>query len=371
MLQEAGNLGGPWPTATLALSSNLNQTSPATPVTNPFGGLPQSLPAPTPFQQVAWFDDPYFKNPYSDQWNFGIQQSLGTNTVVTANYVGSHEGRTDIDTTANSALYPAPGLVSARTPYPYITPTYYDKSIGRATYNALQLSINRKSTNGLTYLVSYTWSKTLDIGSDGWFCAEGCNIQNPYDIDANKSVAGYDLTNIFTASVLYDLPVGRGKSFSTGSRMADYILGNWQLNGIVTLTSGIPYTVNVSGDIANIGNLGTYERPNLIGNPAVSNPGPAEWINPAAFSVPSAFTFGNLGRNTFRGDPLRNVDFSLFRNFPISENRRLQFRLDAFNLSNTPTWATPNHVLNAANFGRITTTQSTARELQLSLKLYF
>ncbi|HEX4807366.1 MAG TPA: carboxypeptidase regulatory-like domain-containing protein [Bryobacteraceae bacterium] len=371
MLQEAGNLGGHWPTATLALANNLNQTTPTAAVTNPFGGTPQSLPAPTPFKQVAWFDDPYFKNPYSDQWNFGIQQLLGKDTILTTNYVGSHNSRTDVAITGNAATVPGPGPVSARTPYSYITPTFYDKSIGRATYNALQVSVNRKTSKGLTYLLSYTYSKVMDIGSDGWFCAEGCNIEDPYYIDNNKSVAGYDLTNMFTGSFVYDLPIGRGRRFTTGNRAADYILGNWQLNGIVTYTSGVPFTVNVSGDIANTGNLLNYERPNLVGNPIPANQGPSEWLNPSAFSVPAAFTFGNLGRNTFRGDPLKDFDFSLFRDFPFSESRRLQFRFDAFNLTNTPTWGSPQAVLNAANFGEITATRSTARELQLSLKLYF
>ncbi len=370
MVQEPGNLGGHWPTASLDLVNNLNEIYSTVPATNPFGGSLGALPGPTPFNQVAWFDDPYFKNPYSDQWNFGVQRLIGQNTVMTLNYVGSHDGRTDIAIVGNAAVTPGPGNPMSRVPYPYITPTFYDNSIGRASYNAFQFSLNKTAGHGLTYLISYTWSKAMDIGSDGWFCAEGCGIENPYDLNANKSVAGYDLTHIFTGSFVYHLPFGQGR-LALGSKVGDYIVGNWSLNGILTLTSGVPYDVHAAGDIANIGSYGNYERADLVGNPNLSNPTPNGWLNPSAFAVPAPFTFGNLGRNALRGDGFTNLDLSLFREFPVSESKRFEFRFEAFNSTNTPTWGNPQNVISNINFGRIFSTRSTERELQFALKFYF
>jgi hypothetical protein len=208
----------------------------------------------------------------------------------------------------------------------------------------------------------------MDIGSDGWWCGEGCSIESMYNLDANKSVAGYDLTHVLTASWAYQLPVGKYRKFNS-NRAANYIFGDWDLNGILTFTSGVPYNITVSGDIANVG-WGS-ERPNLVGDPKISNSSPALWFDPSAFSVPAPYTFGNLGRNTMRADPYKNLDLSLFREFPISESKRLQFRVEAFNLPNHPTWGTPNSTLNGTNFGSVYSTRSTERQIQFALKFYY
>ncbi|HZQ54508.1 MAG TPA: hypothetical protein VFB14_20065 [Bryobacteraceae bacterium] len=231
--------------------------------------------------------------------------------------------------------------------------------------------MQQSTTKGLSYLVSYTWSKTIDIASDGWYCSEGCSIENPYDLNGSRSVAGFDVPQILSISATYQVPIGKGHLLGTGNRVADYLLGNWAVNGIASLHSGVPYTITVCGDIANTGNGSCYERPNLVGNPSLSNPTTAQWFNTGAFAAPAAFTYGNLGRNTIRSDAFKNLDFSLFREFPISEERHFEFRFEAFNVFNHPTWGTPNSVLNQNNFGVVTTTQSTERQLQLGLKFYF
>jgi len=138
--------------------------------------------------------------------------------------------------------------------------------------------------------------------------------------------------------------------------------------------SGLPFTLGVSGDIANTGNsnnAGFYERLNLIGDPHLSNPTPDLWFNTAAFSVPAAFTFGNMGRNNLRSDWTKNVDLSLFRIFPIRERFRLEFRAEAFNALNTPVWGTPVVNYSNSNFGHVTSIANTPRQLQLAMKLYF
>jgi hypothetical protein len=188
-------------------------------------------------------------------------------------------------------------------------------------------------------------------------------------------VSGFDLPHVLSASAVAPLPFGKGRRFANSGGFFNYIIGNWQLNGIVTLTSGLPYNVFISSDIPNVGNFAPWSgnvRANIAGDPNLRNPSTREWFNTAAFAPPAPFTFGDSGRNSLRGDWFKNLDVSLFRDFPFGERRSLQFRAEAFNVTNTPTWGTPvNDLNNHAQFGSITNTRSTERQLQLSLKLYF
>jgi len=237
--------------------------------------------------------------------------------------------------------------------------------------------MNHRTSSGLAYLVSYTWSKSIDVGCSGFYGIESCSVQNPYNIKGDRSVSGFDLTHDLTASAVAPLPFGRGKRFANSSGLVDYIVGNWQLNGILTLTSGVPYDVYISSDIPNVGNsapavLGNGSfRANQVGDPHLSSPSISEWFNTAAFVQPPQFTFGTSGRNSLRADWFKNLDLSLFRDFPFSERRKLQFRAEAFNVTNTPTWGIPVNDLNSPQLGTITSTRSIERQLQLSLKLYF
>src|SRR5262249_45752359 len=149
----------------------------------------------------------------------------------------------------NVASTPGPGTpaqVTARQPFPYISPTFYDRSIGNSSYNGLQLSANHRSASGLTYLVSYTLSKSIDVGCSGFFGIESCSVQNPYDIKGDRSVSGFDLTHVLSASATAPLPFGKGRRFANQGGLLNYIVGGWQLNGILTLTSGLPYNVYIS-----------------------------------------------------------------------------------------------------------------------------
>jgi hypothetical protein len=313
-------------------------------------------------------------DPYAVEWNFGIERQLGPNTTLSLNYVGQPSNRLNLGDYGNTAVVPGAGAIAPRLPYPYITPTYYDRSIGRSSYHAFQFSLDRKLGGGLTYLVSYTWSKSIDIACSGYAATEGCAIQNPYNLNADKSVSAYDLTHMLSASWVYQLPFGAGKKFTARNGTVNYVIGNWQINGIASLHTGPPFTVGVAGDVANTGNngsLGFYERPNLVGNPHLASPSPGQWFNTAAFQAPEQFTYGNVGRNTLRADWGRNLDFSIFREFPITESKRLEFRAESFNLTNTPVWGTPSPILNAPNFGRILSISNAPRQIQLALKFYW
>jgi hypothetical protein len=375
VIQLAQNYEGTWPNVGQLLANNLNHTTVDTSVTDPFhlgsGGV--IYPGPTPFNQVQWYMDPLARMPYSDQWNFGIDHQLTQNTVLSLGYVGSHDGRLNWGGYKNIATVPGPGdaaVVASRQPYPYISPTFYDQSVGRSSYEAFEFRLDHKTHAGLTYLVSYTWSKSIDFGCSGWFGAEGCSIQDPYSYKVDRSVSGFDLPQIFSFSAVYQLPFGRGQKFDFGNAFANYVLGNWQLNGILSFTSGVPYDVTVSGDIANTGN--TTERANLVlNNTAAPNQSPNLWLNPAAFAVPPNFTFGTLGRNSLRGDWFRNLDMSLFRRFPIHENLGIEFRAEAFNLTNSVVFGNPDSNLNDVNFGVISGTRNTPREIQFAAKVYW
>ena len=383
LLQTIQNTGGTWPDVGGQQSSNLNlpSSTSATPTvsyTAPFGSVSTSGQAPsslTPFTQQNYFYDPHRKNPRSYQYNFGVQKQLTSNTTATLNYVGSDTKRLDVGGFYNTALTPGPGDPQSRSLYTYIVPTPYDRSTGASSFNGLEASLNRRFTNGWSYSLAYTWSKIIDEGTDGFFGAEGGVPQDPYNPAAygSRSVAGFDIPNNFSGSLLYQLPFGPGRQFSTGKSAVDYVLGNWQVNTIMIAYSGVPFTPQVSSDIANTGNGNSYETLDLVGNPhALSHRGPSEWFNTAAYAVPAGYTYGTAGRNSLRSAGYRNFDTSVFRQFPVGEGRQFEFRAEAFNLLNEVVLGGPNGDYNSGTkFGTINGTANSARQLQLALKFLF
>lgn len=373
--QMAQNIEGSWPDIGQQIQSKLNEptSASATPTVqaqDPLGASGSGLfPPATPFTNNQWFYDPHIKNPYSEQWNLGIQRQLSPSTAITVNYVGSASHRTNVGGFYNTALTPGPGDAQARAPYPYSIPTFYDRSVGFADYNAMQLQLDRRYTNGFSYGVSYTWSKAMSE-DDGWFGVEGSLPQNPYNPSGSRSVAGFDLTHVLSVNSLYDIPVGKGKRFSTGSKILDYVLGNWQINNLFTTRSGQVFSPMIGSDIANIGN--DFVFLNRIGDPNRIHRTPAEWFNTAAFQAPPAYTFGNAGRNSLRSQPAWDLTSSVIRQFPFWGERRFEFRAEAFNLFNHTVFGQPgNNLNNPQSFGVVTNTANYSRELQLSGKIIF
>jgi len=382
LTQQIQGTAGSWPDNIQPSVANLNVPTTAAPTPtvkaqNPFsgpGGPAGGLPAASPFTASAAYFDPTRQWPLSHQWNFGLEQMLSQTTTLTLNYVGSVSTQLDMGGYYNTALTPGTGTPQSRALFPYIAPTQYDRTFGGgANYNALQASLNRRSSKGLSYGVSYTWGKTIDIGTDGSFGVEGSDPQDPYHPALyDTAVAGFDLTHTLAINTIYQIPLGKGKSFSTGSRFADYVLGEWQLNNIFTATSGFPFYPTITGDLANTGNGRTYEHANLVGDPHLNKRGPAQWFNTAAFASPAKYTYGNAPRNSLRTQPYWNLDASLFRLFPLGDARAFEFRAEAFNIANHPVLGTPVvNVTSTGTFGTINTTASTARQLQLALKFRF
>ena len=374
IIQLSQNIGHTWPDVGQRQISNLNAPTPGQPAPDVssrdpfFSGI---FPEPTPYNTAAWFVDPNIKNSYSMQWNFGIQQEVAANSVLSVNYVGSGNRRNPSGVYYNTAQVPGPGNPKDRRPFPWIRPTFWEQGEGRSSYHALQVQFKGRNLGGLSYMLNYTWSKTINLGCDGFFGVEGCHIQDPYNWSSSRSVAGMDLPHIFTGAFVWELPFGRDK-LSAGNAVVDYIIGGWQLNGILTLHSGRPFTVNMNGDIANTGNRNGYMRPNIVGDPHLENPTVQRWFNTEAFAAPPAYTYGNAGRNILRADGRTNVDLSVFKDFPLPwrEGLKLQFRAEAFNAFNHADFAPPTANLSSSRFGKVTRALQ-ERQLQLGLKLIF
>ncbi|HEY0797244.1 MAG TPA: hypothetical protein VGD64_15845 [Acidisarcina sp.] len=372
--QSAQNIGGTWPSVNALNINSQNQNVPTATVGDPLGlGIASLLyPPDTPFGSPSYYYDPHLKTPYVDNWNLELDQQLDLYTTFSLVYVGSHSRRLDLGAIQNTAEFPGPGdaaTVASRRPFPNITPTSYDKSTGNSNYNALQVRLNRTTGQGLTYLVSYTWSKSIDLACSGDYGVEGCELQNAYNPRADRSVSGFDLTHSLSASFSYELPFGAEKTWNPPNRVLNYLARGWQLNGIATLHSGIPYDIIYKGDLANTGN--TFVRANLVGNPVPKRRTTARWLNESAFAIPAPYTFGDLGRNSLRSDWYRNFDCSFSRIFPVRDQVKLEFRAEAFNATNSVVFSAPGNVINGPNFGVVTSTANSPRQLQVALKLNF
>ena len=374
--QEAQNIEGSWPDIGQLIANSLTnvptstQTTPTVTAQNPFAGGGAGLfPAATPFGTQQWFYDPHMKNPYSEQWNFGVQEQLSGSLALKVDYVGSGSHRTNVGGLYNTALTPGPGDVQSRALYTYTTPTFYDRSVGTASYNALQVQLDKRYTSGFSYQVAYTYSKSLNE-DDGYFGIEGLAVQDPYHPKASRGISGTNIPHVLSVNSLYEIPVGRGKKFSTGNRLADYVLGNWQLNNIFTWRNGQAFTVTDSIDQANIG--GGSQRANQVGNPHLGGKSVNEWFNTAAFVLPAKYTFGNVGRNSLQSQRWINLDSSVIRSFPFYHEKQLQFRAEAFNVANHGIFGAPNGDVSSTTFGQINQNQANLnRQLQMSLKIVF
>jgi hypothetical protein len=373
LVQNIRGVSGNWPSVAQLAQTNINAPTAAT----PFPGyttqnLPAltTLPSATPFNQFNWFVDPKTKDSYSLQYNFGVQRQLDKTTVVAASYVGSLNRRLSVGGNYNISTTPGPGDPRLRSPYPYIQPTFYSRSIGSGNYNSLQVQLTRSLFKGLAATVAYTWSKSIDEGCSGFFGTEGCGVQQIYNIRADRSVSAFDVPQNLTATYNYQLPVGRGKMLNVDNRFLDLLVGGWEYSGFIRLNSGQNYTLTYASDIANIGNSG-YERPNVVGPLKPSNQTYTHWLDASSFATPAQYTYGTMGRNALRAEFYKGWDMSLLKEFPIYDRFHGRFDVDAFNVFNHPIFGIPDTGLNDQNFGKIGYTASGTRAVQLSAKITF
>ena len=368
LVQENQNIRLSWPSG---IAANLTSLDLAVPTVY-LGNLPPAsslLGGLAPY--ASYGADPDNKIPYSLQYNMGIQQQLTNSMVMKMDYVGSVSRHQYIVPTANTALYPGPGPISARQPFPqYGGPFSFSWNQAPGSYNSLQAQVQKTLSNGMFFLASYTWSKSLDWQSDPY----NQDQPNFYNLKADWGPSDYNRTHLFVFSGLYQLPFGRGKSFmSNPNGFVQAVAGNWALGTIVTLNSGAPFNVLAGGDIANTG--GPNQRAERTTADPYTAPGfhqtAADWLNKAAFEVPASFTFGNESRNDLVGPAYKNVDFNAVKSFPIHEDLNLQFRAEFFNIFNHTNFSNPDNGVQDGAFGKILSAAGPGREIQFALKLVF
>jgi hypothetical protein len=408
--------GTPWVTS---LNSGLNPSS--TLSGNTTVGLPSAFPngevAPTGnslggLTDVGFGLNPVVDNvrhsPYVQQWMTGVEYSLTNNDMIDISYVGNHgvhvlsqylewnEPSASVLAMGNqlNQMVPNPfyGHITASgcglnnptiqegqllRPFPeYCSVTEAPPAVGSSTYNALQATYTHRWHSGLEVNVSYTYSKFIDNvqGASGWaFPGSGSSVRNSYNLAAERSVDASDLTHSMVINYNYELPFGKGKQFGADwNRAMNSVLGGWEWSGILTAHTGLPLSVNPAAN--NTGGFGFNQRPNIVPgvSPVPQNQSINNWINPAAFAEPAAFTFGNAPRflSDIRAPGYVNWDMGLQKWWKFTETKRFQFRFELFNAFNHPNFFTPDTNLGDSNFGTITSAYP-ARSLQFAGKFYF
>ena len=335
-----------------------------------------------------------FKLGTVQQYNLNIERQLG-NFVLTVGYAGSKSTHILVDGVNLNVVSPGacdPGNPNYDPSYTFgcglgNTPPYTQfgniqniNDIGSARYDSLQIKGETKSArHGLYALLSYTYSRALDSGfSDGLGSSTGATYYPlPGTSRADWGLSQISLTHNFTASVIYDLPFGKGRQFGNNwSAPVNSVLGDWQLNVIEKITSGFPVFIvdstNNSG--VNFSNNGTnVTRPDQVCSPHLGNGGPDQWFNTDCFAPAGAGKLGNASRTPLLGPGFVNTDFSVVKHIPLSfrEGTDIEFRAEFFNLFNHPQFFVPDGDLSSATFGRINQTVNNARLTQFALKVRF
>lgn len=361
-MQEHQGGRGQWPYALAQSESNLNLDFPERPLQNLFPRDPASTVSFTLSMAVAG------RTSYSQQWNFSLQRQLSEHLMIEGAYVGGKGTKLYTLWRANAAP-PGPGPVGPRRPFPQFGTISEENPRGASTYHSMQWRAERRFADGFSLLASYAWGKSIDDSSTLITLSQ----HNPFDLRQEKGRSEYDVRHVLTVTYVYELPFGPGKPLLSGARgLIRHLVADWQINGITTYRTGYPIRIIIPGDIANTGVSGG-QRPNLVGNwklPA-SERTTERWFNTAAFAMPAPYTFGNLGRHAVGGPGARNWDFGIYKNFPLGERVRLQFRAEIFNLFNHTNLDLPGGTLTTAAFGRISSTSTDARDVQLALRLHF
>jgi Carboxypeptidase regulatory-like domain/TonB dependent receptor len=313
---------------------------------------------------------------YVESWNVTLQRALPGNFSAEAAFVGNHGVNLPASNNLNINAAQVPGTGSSTQPEnilfgrtantlePWNAPSYYE---------ALQVRLNRRFSNGFTLFNSYAYGKSIDFNPS----TQGAQDYNVINFAANKGLADWDRRNIYTMSAVYELPFGQGKHYLT-TGPGKWILGGWQMNALWTWESGLP--LDISTNTTSLNAPGNINRPNVNGPvniPGGIGPGTL-YFDTSMFSAPAKGTFGNLGRNVLHGPGLFSIDTSIFRRFPIRERMNLEFRAEAFNVTNRPQYDRPDYVFGDAAFGQVISAHGTqsvlinsSRQLQFSMRLQF
>ncbi len=343
-------------------------------INNPFPPVAQVKPVTTAELNAA---NPRvighsFENetPYAQQWHLGVERQLFSTLVTDIGYVGSSGKHLVFCYNANE-VQPGTGSQPSRRllqPLAGVATILQCDPRNRSTYHSLQGRVVQRLTNGLQFLFSYTWGKSLDYGGSA---ASGGGAtgapQTVTNLDAGHGPAGYDVRHRAVLSSVYELPWGPGRPWLNEGGLLSSIVGGWQVSGILTATTGRPFNVSLATGVNN----GAPSWPNRIGSGALDNPTVNLWFNPADFVAPPANTYGDVGRGILYSPGHTNVDLSITKRFFIVGRANAQVRFDSFNLFNTPGFGFPNATIGSPTVGRITSTVVDNRSLQFAIKLDF
>jgi hypothetical protein len=347
-------------------------------------GFAELQPLDQPSGQVrAW--DPNLRPQFTQQWNIFAEYLLTPSMSANIGYVGHNADHLVTPVEGNQPL-PGTGDVSTWRPLqerrplyataPLITNISTTAARGRSDYKGLQLSLRQRNIAGFEYLASYTLSetKTNNLGyyGSGGVAAEGAYWMNTYEPEWNYGPAFFDARHNFVFSANYELPFGRGRTYGTdSSALVDTILGGWRLSGIFQARSGFPITVT-DGSAPSLQGVRGNERPNCVGDPHPADQNIDHWLDINAFQRVPRGTWGNCPIGVARAPGYFNIDAALAKQFRTGGERYFEFRVEAFNLTNHPSFGPPGRDINSPNtFGTITSTVSSSRQVELVLKFFF
>ncbi len=361
---------------------SLQVNSPFVTMSNPSIALATGTPVTLPINPagITGLDISDYKPPVSYQWSFGMQRALGTKSVLSVSYVGN-QGRhqndyrninlPDENLLANvaglSGFTPLNYNIAPGLPYPGFNSIKQSENEANTDYNGLQIDLNSQLSRDLTLRAFYTLSRANDPTTAGSGGGDLGTVSNPYagwKYDVGPS--GYDRTNVAVVDFIYDIPLFRHSE----SKLLKSVVGGWQISGIVTMESGLPININLSGGANGLG-VGGNNRPDLTG-PLSTPHNVNEWFSPGAFSAPTPGTWGTLPYNDLRGPGRDNWNLSLFKRFSLWESRGsyLELRLETFNTWNHTQFNGTDNTLGDSRFGQVTSAFD-PRILQLGGKIYF
>jgi len=339
---------------------------------NPRASTVQYIPRNTPSGRVQ-------------SYYFSVQRQLPAQWLVDVAYVGNNAANLVIINDINQARPNAVGEntnVELRRPNQTFSSIAATLPYGTSNYNGLQVRVEKRTAGGFYFLNSFTWSKTIDIAAQAFDSnnGNGTSVQDINNVNADRGISNYDRPFNNITSVVYQLPFGRGRHFlAAAPRALDYLLGGWDVNTILNMRSGEPvtlaYTPNAQQQVVPVlAVLGRNNyRPNVTGSPVLpkGTRTPQKYLNSATVSTPLYYApFGNSGRNTFRGYAFYQADLGISKIFAITEQVRVLFRSEAFNLLNHSNFAAPDGNVSNSTFGVITSTYP-PRQLQFALKVQF